>query len=129
MNGRLLLFILILLCNACSSEQLLSETDNGDEPEPQPTSVLVYKYQGGVQCDEDSGISLEEMEADLTDVGIEVLCSAVSHDIYGYPTVCGGAHGMINVYEISEEDLIQAENLGFMNLAEMTGATVEMGCE
>jgi hypothetical protein len=75
-------------------------------------TIKVYKYDGSVQC-ENGEISLDEMENELTDAGVTVYCSQKGFDGYAYPTACGNATGVINIYEIDILDLEIAEVQGF----------------
>jgi hypothetical protein len=81
-------------------------------PEPEPYGGKVFKYDGSVQCT-NPGISVEDMAAELTGAGIEVLCGQKGSDGYAYAAVCGAGTGGINVYTISVDDLADVEALGF----------------
>lgn len=72
----------------------------------------VFKYAGATQC-EDGGTSVQEMQAELTDAGINVDCAQRAGDGYVYPACCGCGSGQINVYQISQQDVSAAEDLGF----------------
>lgn len=76
----------------------------------------VFKYAGKTQC-EDDGVSVEDMERELTDAGIAVQCSQQAGDGYAYPACCGCASGLINVYEISPRDFFAAQQLGFESVS------------
>lgn len=105
MKQRLLLGLASLfLFGACASEgQLVDE-------------VKVYKSAGGLQCEPESGVPLAEMEAELTDAGIQVLCAQEANDGVARITMCGASDGSINVYTIDGADLPGAEALGFASV-------------
>jgi len=76
----------------------------------------VFKYDGSVQCDPASGIPLEEMQRELTDKGIDVVCAQSGYSGLLYPQVCGAGTGKINIYTIREPNLPDAEALGFSSI-------------
>src|SRR6266576_2189280 len=80
---------------------------------PDTGTVEVAKYDGSVQCEEGSGISLSKMQCDLTDKGIKVLSSRRGHDCLMRAQVCGQPTGVLNVYQIRKNDLDAAKVLGF----------------
>ncbi len=77
-------------------------------------NVSVFKYDGSKQCDPKSGTKLTVMKKELK--GIKVYKSFQQSDGNMYASVCGGATGLMNVYEIAEKDLNKAEKLGFKRL-------------
>lgn len=77
-------------------------------------AVEIYKPDGSRQCEPDSGTPLSEMEKILTDAGIEVLSSRRDHDCLFRPALCGTATGAINIYEISRDQLPEAQALDFI---------------
>jgi hypothetical protein len=77
-------------------------------------TVEIYKPDGSRQCEPDSGTPLTEMERILTDAGIPVLSSRHDHDCLFRPALCGTATGSINIYEISEDQLSDAQALDFI---------------
>jgi hypothetical protein len=78
--------------------------------------VLVYMYDGTLQCGLGQEIPLEEMAKKLTGSGIKVIESRKGTDGLAHIAVCGASTGSINVYTISREDLQAAESLGFRML-------------
>lgn len=73
--------------------------------------VLVYKYDGSLQCGQGKGVSADSMAKDLK--GINVFSSSKRKDGLMHIQVCGAATGSANVFEINEPDLSQAEKRGF----------------
>jgi len=87
-------------------------------PTPSPgaemATVFVYKPDGSLQCGMAKGLSLEEMEKQLK--GIPVLSRDKRPDGKMHIQVCGSPTGMINVFEINETSLKEAEARGFKKL-------------
>lgn len=102
------LFILLFIgcvsghCNKEGKPQTMNEKMN---------KVLVYKYDGSKQCDEEKGRELDDMEKDLK--GIKVYSSEKRNDGQIRVQVCGALTGMTNTYLIAKEDLEKAEASGF----------------
>lgn len=88
----------------------------GDSP-----PVEIYRYKCSRQCAFDSGTPYWAMEQILTDAGIDVLDSGEGTDGKEYLQVCDGPDGVINVFTIHEDQLAEAEALGFRLLSELTG--------
>jgi hypothetical protein len=118
MNKQMLALCAAFMITACS-----------DKKDSVEDSVLVFKYKGSVQCDFESGIPLENMESELTDANINVLCASEASDGNVAATLCGAETGVINVYEIPISSLIEAENLGFDNVQLLENANIVMDCE
>jgi hypothetical protein len=78
------------------------------------SSVFVYKPDGSLQCGTAKGLSLEEMEKQLR--GMPVLSRDKRPDGKMHIQVCGSPTGMINVFEIDETHLKEAEARGFKKL-------------
>lgn len=78
------------------------------------SSIFVYKPDGSLQCGTAKGLSLEEMEKQLR--GIPVLSRDKRPDGKMHIQVCGSPTGMINVFEIDETHLKEAEARGFKKL-------------
>ena len=72
------------------------------------------KADGSLQCGAQKGIAVELMEKDLR--GIKVLSRDKRSDGKMHIQLCGSPTGMINVYEISESQLKDAEARGFKKL-------------
>lgn len=82
------------------------------QPEPRPNDrVLVYKYDGSLQCGQGKAIGVDVMKKDLS--GITVFSSVKKPDGLMHIQVCGSATGMANVFEIPAKDLKKAESKGF----------------
>lgn len=84
--------------------------------------ISLYKYAGSVQCT-GGGMSLSEMEHQLTDAGIQVLSSACGIDGNAYASVCGGADGRIGIFEVPEAQVQTASTVGFKPLSNLPDAT------
>lgn len=81
-------------------------------PEARPTDrIMVYKYDGSLQCNAGKPISVEVMQKELA--GIEVFSARKKPDGLMHIQVCGSITGMSNVYEIAAKDLKKAESKGF----------------
>jgi hypothetical protein len=118
MNKRMLTLCAAFMITACSDKEDFVEN-----------SVLVFKYKGSVQCDFESGIPLENMESELTDISINVLCASEASDGNVAAALCGAGTGVINVYEIPISSLVEAKNLGFDNVQLLENANIVMDCE
>lgn len=77
-------------------------------------TVLVFKADGSLQCGQGKGLAIEEMEKELK--GIKVLSRDKRPDGKMHIQLCGSPTGMINVFEISEKNLKDAEARGFKKL-------------
>ena len=77
-------------------------------------TIQDYKPDGARQS-EGAGISVQEMQKELS--GIRVY-GAEKSALQGvmFPAVCGGGTGSINVYTITEADVIKAQARGFQLL-------------
>ncbi len=81
-------------------------------PEPRPNDrVMVYKYDGSLQCGKGKSVSVEAMQKELG--GVQVYSSVKKPDGLMHIQVCGSGTGMANVYEIPAKDLKKAESKGF----------------
>ncbi|MFK8015986.1 MAG: hypothetical protein AB8G17_11170 [Gammaproteobacteria bacterium] len=76
----------------------------------------VFKRSGAVQCQADSGTPLDDMQMELVNASIDVVCAQLGNDGNVYPAVCGAQGGVINVYEIRTVNLEDAEGLGFASV-------------
>ncbi len=74
-------------------------------------TVFVYKPDGSLQCEQRKGVATEEMEKQLA--GIRVISRDKRHDGLMHIQACGTPTGMINVFEIPEASLKDAESKGF----------------
>ena len=80
-------------------------------------NIKVFKYSGYLQCEPDTRVPLDEMVLELTNSGIDVLCSQTGHDGRGYATVCGGLSGEINIFLVRTANLEDVESLGYAPVA------------
>lgn len=78
---------------------------------PKEGTVLVYKADGSLQCQQAKGMSAPEMEKQLA--GIKVYSRDKRPDGLMHIQVCGSPTGMINVFEIDASNLAKAEAKGF----------------
>lgn len=76
-----------------------------------PGRVLVYKYDGSLQCGKGKAQTVEAMAKELA--GIQIFSSLKKPDGMMHIQVCGSITGMANVYEIAAKDLPKAEAKGF----------------
>lgn len=76
-------------------------------------TILVYQYDGTLQCGMGQEIALETTADLLASVGIKVVSSRKGSDGLSHIAVCGAATGAINVHEIPIEALPAARELGF----------------
>lgn len=86
------------------SEAAQSEAKGSDR-------ILVYKYDGSVQCRAGRAVSLEVMAKELKD--IQIFSQQKKSDGLMHITACDSITGMANVYEISSTALKFAEAKGF----------------
>ncbi len=78
---------------------------------PVKSRVLVYKYDGSLQCGAGKAVSVRQMQKKLE--GIKVFSGKRRQDGLMHIQVCGAATGSANVYEILYSDLKKAEAKGF----------------
>jgi hypothetical protein len=81
--------------------------------DPNAKTVLIYKYDGSVQCGGKEPVSLELMAKELTDAGVNIISQRKAYDGRMHSSVCGAATGAINVYEIDISGLQKARDLNF----------------
>lgn len=106
----------LLLLSACAAEGPLTEEEIR---EVAPVEMKVYKYDGSLRC-EGGGVPLDEMQAELTEAGVTVLCAQTGHDGLARPQVCEAQTGNINIFTISGADLEQARELGFSRVEKLS---------
>jgi len=82
------------------------------------TYTKVYKIDGSVQCGY-TGIELNAMALELTNAGIDVVCSQKGHDGLMRAAVCGADTGKLNIYTIEKKHLPDAESIGFKSVNEL----------
>ena len=73
--------------------------------------VLIYKYDGSLQCNQGKAVTAESMEKELQ--GIKIFSREKKHDGLMHIQVCGSRTGYANVYEILERDRKKAEERKF----------------
>lgn len=73
--------------------------------------IKIYKPDGSVQCEANTGQSIIEMQKSLD--AITVFSAEKKHDGLMRIQVCGQPTGQCNVYEIAESDLAKALSFGF----------------
>lgn len=118
------LIALVLTVAACSQGHCRRKAEAPKSPVPagadapvpgnKPVNsdrVLVYKYDGSLQCGMGKAVSVEAMEKELK--GITIYSAAKKPDGLMHIQVCGSITGMANVYEIPTSALKQAESRGF----------------
>lgn len=81
-------------------------------PTTRPSTLLIFKPDGSKQCGTANGATPEEMERQLL-AGVKVYSRDKRPDGLMHIQVCGSPTGMINVFEISTDDLSNAEKRGF----------------
>lgn len=119
---RSLVFLIILLTTvSCANthcrrkmevDQAVSPAGmEASKPASGQSTILVYKYDGSLQCQSGKAISLEQMAGDLK--GITIFSQQKKPDGLMHIQVCGAGTGMANVFEILEQSLPEAEKRGF----------------
>jgi hypothetical protein len=78
--------------------------------------ITVYKSNGSLQCEPESGVTVTAMGETLTAAGISVYSSKNISDGMMHAQVCGAPTGRLNLYEIDEGNLAKAEAMGFQVL-------------
>ena len=74
-------------------------------------TVKIYKADESLQCEPNTGLSLEDMAKQLS--SIKILSQERKHDGKIRITLCGAPTGYVNIYEIKQDDLAKANDLGF----------------
>ncbi|WP_111896063.1 hypothetical protein [Acinetobacter sp. MB5] len=88
-------------CSTLQSEEHLSAS-----------KVQITKSLFGHQCG-DTGMSVDQLKAQLEDQKIQVYAQAVTSDGLLYPQVCGAPDGRIAIFTINKKQQEQAFELGF----------------
>ncbi len=81
--------------------------------------VQVYRSTGAVQCEANSGRTVEQAQAQLEEVGVAVSSAACGTQDMMVMTVCGAGTTDIHLLTIARVDLPQAEALGYRAVAEL----------
>ena len=92
---------------------------------PNAQFVAVYKSDESLQCEDNSGISLDIMETELTNDDIEVFCSKKGNSGEPVLALCGVYGGGINIYVINKAHLEDAKDLGYENAIDLKREEVE----
>lgn len=98
-------------CHMANAGEVKTVAAMPNSSESAANKVFVFKSDGSLQCGKKKSTPVKEMEKDLKD--ITVLSSRSENDGLMHVQMCGAATGKINVFEISEKDLLKAETLGF----------------
>ncbi len=101
---------------------------NENESTAAQSNSKVFKTSGVLQCQPDSGVPLEDMQMELVNASIDVVCAQVGGDGIAYPSLCGLETGIINVYEIRTVNLGDADALGFASVMTLPGY-IDQVCE
>jgi len=117
-RAALLLGLLLMIPSAfvVAGDDPLAQGPGNPGASGEPGEIQVYRHDGSLQCEPDSGMPLEEMAAELEDAGIEILGSRTGHDDLARMAVCGAPTGNINIFTIDEANLQAARALGFERL-------------
>ena len=104
----------LLFRNASLAGAILLSLGLGACGDDDPDGVVkVFQYDGSVQCELGSGISLEQMAQQLRNAGIDVICAQKGGDGMVQAGVCGNSTGVINIYTIHDASRADARKLGF----------------
>lgn len=79
-------------------------------------TLLVFKYDGTLQCGMGEEVELEIMAKELEDNKVSIHNQYKSNDGKDHIKMCGASTGNINVYEIDSVSLPVAQKLGFTYL-------------
>jgi hypothetical protein len=110
MTRYILIIAIVGLVGGCGETQVSNPFSGSNQ-------VQIYKADGSLQCEPfDKAQSLTDMRMELVNAGIDVVASSCGYDGLAHATVCGGATGQINIFRIPEQNLVDAEALGFANL-------------
>ena len=88
-----------------------SSPARGSQARAVEPSAIIYKYDGSLQCGMGRGLTVEEMERELS--GIKVHSRLKKPDGLMHIQVCGQPTGLVNTYEIPQKNLADAEERGF----------------
>ncbi len=80
------------------------------------SSIKIYGSRGSVQCYGD-GTAPDIMQYELINAGIEVISYSCGTNGRIYPAVCGARTSEINIFEIPESMIDEAQSLGFSKLS------------
>ncbi len=111
-SRNILLFALSLFICFFTVNSYAASKGINDRAAPIDRQIKVYRYTQGTQCNND-GIPLKKMADELTAAGITFTCAQRAYDGKAYATVCGGASGEINVFQIYSKDLPLVRRMGY----------------
>ena len=106
----------LILLSGCANHHCRARKDGADMKPPGTEAtatglILVAKPDGSKQCEEKSGLSLQEMAKDLGKIKIHRQMKI--NDGMMRIQVCGAPTGINNVYEIDAADQKKALDVGF----------------
>ena len=128
MNKNILFIMVLLNVPACVNDTVAPAASGAAVPAPAATELVkIYKFKKSVSCDQNSGVSLADMRAELTKANITVKSAQCGSDGIARPAVCGTETGYVNVYEVSSADAAKARGMGFMPFSRLNGYS-QVGC-
>jgi hypothetical protein len=77
-------------------------------------TIKIFKFDGTLQCSMGKEITLEEMQKEIVDRGVQVLSKKKDKVPYYISDMCGLPTGEVNVFEISAKDYKKINNLGYI---------------
>lgn len=120
-HSALAIGLICLGLSACNDDVFINF--NGEH------HVRVYQDDQALACSDSATISIKEHGKLLIDQGIELHCSQKGDDGLSYTESCGSETGSINIFTIHDEDLAEAESLGFSRLSTLPDAQFDKRCE
>jgi hypothetical protein len=109
---------LVALCLLAGCAEIADDGDESRALAADGDVAKVYKSDGQTQC-HDNGVDEDVMARELTNAGIDVLCSQKGSDGYAYCMACGCGAGRINVYTIHAQNVPDAQDLGFAPVSDL----------
>lgn len=102
------------------NDNLCAEESNGILIEIQTKNILpIFKRDGSRQCEENHGVSVEEMKKELKQMGVKVFKAIKGHLARGRGlSVCGSPTNNINIFYISSNKRKQVFSRGFKSCIE-----------
>ena len=108
--SRHIAVLTIALLSACSNDGGNSQIYNGDN---KAATATVFEEKNSIQCGS-SGLSTEQSQQTLITGGIDVIQSKCAYNhLTAFASVCGAGTSEILVHEISKQNMVDAEKLGF----------------
>jgi hypothetical protein len=87
-------------------------------PAPTVPTATVVKYLGSTQC-QGGGLTLAQVQDQLTAAGVPVVRMACGHDGRVHPAVCGAGDGRLAIAVIPAAQLTRATDMGFLPVAKL----------